>query len=282
MGQYLPALEGCVAPRILTEHEPGTPAARDRYRVQRGPARLVAGLDLLAWMHFERAIIRDVQAMVVLTERDCLALAPIAGDTPIVRISVGAPVPDQPLDPLGQWPPSLVFVGNFAHPPNSDAAIRLGQAIFPPVRTDWPDTRLFLVGDQPTAAVRRLASEHIVVTGRVPDVTPYLDRAAIVVAPVRMGGGMRVKVLEAITAGKALVASSLAISGLDLRDGEEFCLAESDGQFAEAIRRLLTDPEQRAAIAGRARTWACAHLGWTATVAAYEALYHRLLEARQE
>jgi glycosyltransferase involved in cell wall biosynthesis len=128
--------------------------------------------------------------------------------------------------------------------------------------------------------VRARAGENVLVTGRVPDVAPYLDHAAVVAVPLRLGGGMRVKVLEALAAGKAVVASRLAIEGLELTDGDQVVLADTDQQFCHAIGGLLGDPERRVALAQRARAWACANLGWENSVAAYETLYTSLVTGR--
>lgn len=278
MAQYLPALDACPAPRVLTEHDPPAAAAQELWRSGRAAGRLFPYLNVRAWQRYERAIARRVQAVVVFTERDRQAVARFARETPVVRIPLGMTLPARPLDPLGAAPASLLFVGNFVHPPNLDAAVRLIRDIFPLVRERCPDLRLQIVGDRPPPQLRQLASAQVDVTGRVPDVTPYLDRAALVVAPLRLGGGMRVKVLEALAAGKALVASPLAAEGLDLADGEQIVLARSDAEFADAIARLLADPGRRAALAARARAWACANLGWETSMAGYEALYERLIE----
>ena len=278
MGQYLSALDACPAPRVLTEHEPGAKAARDLMDSHHGFARLTYWLGLLAWERFERSVIRQVQAVVIFNERDRQALAYCTRNTPIVRIPLGTVLPEHPLNPLGYPPLSLLFVGNFKHPPNVDAAVRLIRAIFPRVQARYPGVALLVVGEQPPRHIQRMASERIIVTGRVPDVTPYLDQAAVVVAPIRLGGGMRVKVLEALAAGKAVVASPLAIEGLDLVDGEQVLLAETDQQFCDGIVRLLTHPDSRTALAARARAWACAHLGWEKSIAAYERLYESLIE----
>jgi glycosyltransferase involved in cell wall biosynthesis len=136
---------------------------------------------------------------------------------------------------------------------------------------------LYLVGDEPPKRIRRLATSDIIVTGRVPDVTPYLDSAALVVAPLRLGGGMRVKVLEAIAAGKPLVATPLAIEGLDLVNGEHLLLADSDEQFSEALIQLLTDADKRVSLGTRARAWARVNLSWEKSIARYEELYEDLL-----
>ena len=279
MGQYISALDGYPAPRVLTEHEPGAKAARDLWRSSKGLARARHRLAAIAWERFERSVIRQVQAVVVFTERDGRAVSPLAPkSTPVLRIPLGTMVPERPLNPKGHLPMSLLFVGNFIHPPNADAALRLIGDIFPPLQSHFPDLTLKIVGDHPTRQLRRLVNDKIVVTGRVPDVDPFLDAAAVVVVPLRLGGGMRVKVLEALAAGKAVVASPLAIEGLDLIAGKQVMLAETDQQFRDAIIQLLTDPEKRGFLAKSARAWACANLGWETSVDAYENLYNTLLQ----
>jgi glycosyltransferase involved in cell wall biosynthesis len=277
MGQYLPALDACPAPRILTEYEPGVKAARDLLDAQQGFAWLPHWLAFLAWERFERVIISQVQAVVAFTERDREALAPVARHTPLVRIPLGMDIPERPLDPLGDLPLSLLFVGNFRHPPNTDAAMRLMSAIFPRVQAHFPALSLHIVGDQPTPQMRQMAKGNVVVTGRVPDVIPYLDRAALVVVPLRLGGGMRVKVLEALAAGKAVIASPLAVEGLDLVDNEHVLLAKTDQQFGDAIVQLLAHPERRTSLATRARAWADTHLRWERSIALYERLYEETI-----
>lgn len=278
MGQYLSSLDDCQAPRLLIQHEPGASAARDLWQSSWGIGRAIRYFDMLAWERFERTIISQVQAIVVFTERDREALAHVSMSPPIICIPSGTVLPKQPLNPHGDEPLNLLFVGNFKHPPNVDAAVRLVNAIFPRVQAHIPGLSLHIVGDQPTAQIRELGNETIVVTGRVPDVTPYLDRAAVVVVPLRTGGGLRVKVKEALAAGKAVVASRLAVEGLDVEDGKQILLAESDEQFADTVVHLLNNPEQRAALATRAGAWARANLGWERSIAAYEALYESLIQ----
>jgi glycosyltransferase involved in cell wall biosynthesis len=115
------------------------------------------------------------------------------------------------------------------------------------------------------------------ITGEVPDVGPHLDRASVVVAPLRLGGGMRVKVAEALAAGKAVVATPLAAEGLGARDGDQLLLADDSDAIADVAAELLLDPARRAALATRARTWASEHLAWDAPAAAFERLYDSLL-----
>ena len=151
------------------------------------------------------------------------------------------------------------------------------RAIFPAVRARLPAASLEIVGDAPPAEVRAPAGDGVVVTGRVNDVQPYLDRAAVVAAPLRLGGGMRVKVLEALAAGKAMVATPLAVSGLDLVPGTHAMIAESDAEFSDALVALLQEAERRRPLGDTARAWATEHLGWEHAVTSYEQLYGTLL-----
>src|ERR671924_156305 len=158
---------------------------------------------------------------------------------------------------------------------------RFEREVLPLVRRRLPHASLHVVGDKPPVALRAGAADGVFVTGRVSDLAPYVERAAVVAAPIRFGGGMRVKVLEALAAGKPVVASSLAVEGLDVTDGDQLLVAETDEEFAERIAHVLEDRELRAHLGERARSWARENLTWDASVAAHERLYARLLAARR-
>ena len=279
MGQYVNAVRDIGARCILTEYEVGVLAAREHLApASRGRGAFVAALQRRAWARFERRVVASMHAVVVFSERDRSALKPLAGAVPIVRIGIGTQLPRVALDPLGAAdPPQLVFVGNFRHPPNVDAAVRLAERVFPAVRRHVPAAVLRIVGAAPPAELRALAGGAVEVTGPVPDVTPWLDAASLVVVPLRLGGGMRVKVLEALAHGKAVVASARALEGVAIVDGVHVAIAETDDEFVARIAELIASPEARAAMATAAREWACAHLGEAAWVRQYDALYDRLL-----
>lgn len=277
MGRYLSALRDLPVPRVLRQLEPGTATATDRERSRRGAARLAAPLDRWAWGRYERRLMGQVQAVVALTQRDETALRQLGSRAPIVRIPLGVPIPSAVLSPSGHGNPAVLFVGSFAHPPNAEAAERLVRSIFPLVRGEVPDAQLWIVGADPPPELRRGVGGGIEVTGRVPDVTPYLDAAAVFAAPLQLGGGMRVKVLEALAAGKAVVASSRAVEGLDVANEDQLLLAESDQEAAAAIVGLLREPGRRLALARRAREWATANLGQERVTLAFEQLYASLL-----
>ena len=161
-----------------------------------------------------------------------------------------------------------------------DGVLRFAREIFPAVRARVPDASLEIVGSHATPQVLALAGEGITVESDVPDVRPYLDAAAVLAAAVWTGGGMRVKVLEGLAAGKAIVASPLAVEGLELQDGEQVLVADSDAEFVDAVVDLLVHVERRTEIARAARRWAERHLDMGVEVEAYEELHASLLADR--
>jgi glycosyltransferase involved in cell wall biosynthesis len=277
MAQYLSALKESRAPRVLVEHDPAVPAARERSRSKAGPARLEAVAGVLAWRRFERRAVRAVQAVVVFTAEDARALQEIVTDTPVVVIPFGVATPNGPLNPTGE-DGEVLFIGSFVHAPNVDAAVRLARTIMPRILEVRPEARLTLVGARPSVEVHALAGPRVSVHADVPDVRPFLERAAVVVAPLRLGGGMRVKVLEALAAGKAVVASSLAVRGLGVVSGRHLFVADREFEFADAVAALLADSRLRAELGAAAHAWARTELSWDRSVSAFESLYVSLLE----
>jgi glycosyltransferase involved in cell wall biosynthesis len=277
MGQYFSALKNVDAGRVLVEHEPSPRAALYLQNLPQILKRIIGRIEKISWQRYERLLYRQANAIVAFTEADRRSLAETAGCTPIHIIPPGTLIPEYGLDPLGSSPPSLLFMGNFYHPPNAEAARRLARSIFPSVRQVLPETKLFIVGESPPADISLAKDENIIVTGRVPDVTPYLDQAALCVAPLHLGGGMRIKVLEALAAGKAIVTTARAAEGLEVQDGEQLVIAETDEEFIACIVQLLRNSEDRLALAGRARTWACENIAWGQSIAKFETLYNALL-----
>jgi glycosyltransferase involved in cell wall biosynthesis len=276
MGQYMTMLGPATCPTVLRQLEPGSAAARDQARGQPGARRLAHLIERPLWDRYERRLLEQMSAVVALTVRDAESMRELAPAARIVRIPLGTEIPTRAADPLGGSPPSLLFTGNFVHPPNVSAATRLANTILPLVRAVVPDAELRVVGPAPPAALRGRTREGIFALGEVPDLWPFLDAASLVVAPLHEGGGMRVKVAEALAAGKAVVASGRAVEGLAVASGDQLLLAETDDAVAAACVRLLRSSEVRAGLARRARAWAERHLGWDAPVTAFEQLYASL------
>ena len=281
MAQYLAAVPKGKAARVLVEHDPGSLLLEELARCRGGLTGLLDLVDARAWARYERRVAPNVDAAVVFSERDRLAVARHVDPSRIYVIPPVVDLPAQPLDPYGTRPPSILFVGMFLHRPNLDAAERLVGSIFPRVRQRCDDVRLVLVGANAPEALLAQSASDVVVAGAVTDVVPFLDRATVVAAPLRLGSGVRVKVLEALAAGKAVVASSRAVEGLDVVDGEHVVLADEDADFAAAVVELLKDPGRRVALARAGRGWAERKLGQDAEVRAYESVYETLIELKR-
>ncbi|MBA3736234.1 MAG: hypothetical protein H0W90_13755, partial [Actinobacteria bacterium] len=146
MAQYvdLPAQEN--TPRVLVDYDPGSAWAKDVLDSTTGPRRLARALEVSAWRRYERATRPRFDAIVVFAERALAAVGPTAGKATLVRIPLAIDIPARPLDPQGSDPPTILFVGGFAHPPNVDAAVWLAGTIFPRVLDRVPEARLELVG----------------------------------------------------------------------------------------------------------------------------------------
>jgi len=280
MAQYVDVLARKNVRAILVDYDPGSAWVDDLRGVTTGPRRLALRLEAAAWRRYERATRPRFDAIVAFAERDLEAIGSSAGTARLVRIPLAVEVPPRPLDPMGSGPPTILFVGSFSHPPNVDAATWLAERLFPRVRERVPDARLDIVGQDPTDEIRALASDAVSVHASVPDVTPFADRAAVVVTPIRLGGSMRMKVLEALAAGKALVATPRAAEGVEATAGKHFLLAAGDDELVDAIAKLLLDPERRSALGRAAREWAERHLGWDRGIEAFERLYDTLADGR--
>ena len=162
----------------------------------------------------------------------------------------------------------LVFVGSMDWMPNEDGIRWFATHVFGPLQALVDGVHLTVVGRSPSRSLRELASRNaaIKVTGTVEDVRPYLARAAISVVPLRVGGGTRLKIYEALAAGVPVVTTTVGAEGLPLRHGEHLLIADSAQEQIEAIRTLLADPAQAAKLAANALRHVQEHCSWDAAV----------------
>jgi len=164
----------------------------------------------------------------------------------------------------------LVFTGSMDWLPNEDAMAYFCREILPIVRAEEPEVQLSIVGRAPTPAVQRLADAHIEVTGRVDDVRPYMQDAAVYVVPLRIGGGTRLKIFEAMAMGKAVVSTTVGAEGLPVTSGEHVMLADEPRSFARAVVRLLRDVERRRQLERAARELVVEQYDWSAVSGALD------------
>jgi sugar transferase (PEP-CTERM/EpsH1 system associated) len=158
----------------------------------------------------------------------------------------------------------LVFTGAMDYWPNVDAVQWCVAEMLPALRQRWPGLRLHIVGRSPAPAVRALAGDAVHVTGTVPDVRPYLQHAAAVVAPLRLARGIQNKVLEAMAMARPVVAAASCVQAIDARPGEELLAADSAADYVAAVDGLLREPQRAAAIGAAARQRVLASYSWDA------------------
>lgn len=242
-------------PAVITEHEVRLPRPMRLPGPGRGLVRgLLAELDWRRWHGYQRRVWGRFDAIQVFTDRDALRLASVAPELAdrVAVVPFGLVVPAA-LDASREEADRLVFVGNYTHAPNVDAAHWLAAEIMPRLRSLRPGASLRLIGDQPPASVRALDGPGVVVLGLVSNLASELERASVVVAPVRIGGGMRVKVVEAMALGKAVVTTTRGAQGLTVTD--ELVVADDADQIAAMAAQLLTDPIARRELGKRARRY---------------------------
>jgi glycosyltransferase involved in cell wall biosynthesis len=160
----------------------------------------------------------------------------------------------------------LVFVGSMDWMPNDDGIRWFAAEVFNRVRKRVADVRLVVVGRSPAARLRELAARDpaIEVTGTVDDVRPYLERAALSVVPLRIGGGTRLKIYEAMASGVPVVSTAIGAEGLPLRGGEHLLIADSAEEQVSAICSLLEEPARAARLAANALRYVQEHCSWDA------------------
>ena len=170
----------------------------------------------------------------------------------------------RPSGTVPRQPASIVFTGSMDWMPNEDGMAFFVDEVLPLVERAVPDATLTIVGRNPTARVRALGEgrSRVTVTGTVPDVRPYLEAASVVVVPLRVGGGTRIKIYEAMGMERAVVSTTIGAEGLDVADGEHIVLADDPASFADAVIALLRSPERAAAIGRSAAEHVRTHFGW--------------------
>jgi glycosyltransferase involved in cell wall biosynthesis len=172
---------------------------------------------------------------------------------------------------------SLVFTGKMDFRPNVDAVLWFCREVLPLVRREMPDARFYIVGQSPHRRVLRLADDPaVIVTGYVDDVRSYIACACVYVVPLRIGGGTRLKVLEAMAMGKPLVSTSLGCEGFEgLMPGRELSIADSPKEFARRVIELLDDASQRGRLGQAARRFVEERYDWRLIVPKLERAYER-------
>jgi sugar transferase (PEP-CTERM/EpsH1 system associated) len=242
------------------------------------PVSLGFRLESVKVRRYERWLAGCFDAGSVISEAERAVLAPIVGrELEVIPNGVDLEY-FHPAEPGARpyRPRRLVFTGNMSYRPNVDAAVHLVSDILPRIRTVLPGVELYVVGMDPSPAVRRLADgDRIVVTGRVDDVRPYLGEAAVAVAPLRVARGLQNKVLEAMAMRVPVVASPAAARGTSALPGRDLAVAADADGFAGSVLELLQDRTARERCASAGRAYVEEHHNWDRLLQRLEDLVNR-------
>ena len=262
-------------PNVITPYE--SHALYLESAVRQGQLR--ARLRLPVTRRFESFMFTPYDRTVVISDADQVMLRQLQPALNVDVIPNGIELEHFQPRQGGRDAATLLFVGNYEYPPNQDAVRVLVEQALPKLRATMPEARLQLVGANPPDWMRALENDHIEVTGAVPDVRPYLARATVFVCPLRIGAGLKNKVLEALAMGIPVVATPLSVDGIRVQNGESAIVAAVD-RIAEETLRLLRDDALRERLSLKGRALIEAEYSWERTADSYERLYAEICRLR--
>jgi glycosyltransferase involved in cell wall biosynthesis len=252
-------------PVVVTHHNIESDLLADRASVMPRATRWFMAREAAKVAARERAIAPRASANVVVSGDDAARLRELAPTARAVVVPNGVDTDFFRLDPdATARHRSLVFAGGMDWYPNRIAMEWLATEVWPVLARDRPDRTLTVIGKAPPPALLALGQTdlRVRVTGFVPDVRPYVHQSEIYICPIHVGGGTRLKVLDALAMGRPLVSTGVGVAGLALRDGIEYLRAETAEEFAQCVRRLEDDPELRASLASAGRTAVMSRFAW--------------------
>ena len=195
---------------------------------------------------YEKIVVRKFHHVVAVSESDRGLMTQWVDGDRVTVVPTGVDLAEfRPAPEAAESGPVVTFVGAMDWEPNVDGVEYFASEIWPAIKADVPEARLRIVGRNPDRRVKKWASESIEVTGRVPSVVEYLHQSAVVIVPLRIGGGTRLKIYEAMATGKAVVSTTIGAEGLEVHHGRDIMLADDPGSFAQAVIMLLRDRELR-------------------------------------
>jgi sugar transferase (PEP-CTERM/EpsH1 system associated) len=244
-----------------------------------GAKKVMYGLEFSKMLRYERETVRKFDHVIAVSEHDKRLMTAWVEPERVTVVPTGVDTeqfsPDLHTDPKK---PLVVFVGAMDWEPNVDAVKYFCAEVWPRVLAKVPEAQFRIVGRNPDRRVRELAGPSVEVTGRVPSVVEHLREAAVVVVPLRVGGGTRIKIYEAMAVGKAVISTTVGAEGLDVHHGKDIILSDTPAEFAESVTRLLHDAESRRRL-GRAAAELAAKYGWPLIGAKFAQILHNVVAA---
>ena len=249
-------------PAVLTCHNLTWNWYASRARRARGPARLALQVEAWRYRRFVAARLPRFHTAVAVSTIEQHQLVEL-GCPRVALIPTGVDLDELHPLPEREGPPRVLFTGTMSYPPNRQGGSWLAERVWPLVRERVPDARLDIVGKDPPAGLQRLdGADGISVAGFVPSMAPYFEAAQVVAVPILTGAGIRVKIIEAMAAGRPVVSTSLGCEGLGLDPGRHLLVHDEPDAFADALVSLLGDQGARARLAREGRERAERDFDW--------------------
>ena len=244
--------------------------------------KLIYWTQAKAFSRCERESYGEFSAATCVSANDQELLNRSCPQLPVHVIANGVDLDLYQVSEVIEEPETLIFTGSMDWYPNEDAVTFFLKSILPHVRQSYPNVRMLVVGQHPTDKLRQMVelantNSEVIITGRVDDVKPYINRASVYVVPLRIGGGTRLKILEALALRKAVVSTTIGAEGLNLVDQQEIVLADQPDQFARAVIELLDDAQRRRSLGEKGRERVEKNYGWPAIVENLRQVYHNLV-----
>jgi polysaccharide biosynthesis protein PslH len=270
---HLPRRLPC--PAVIFTHNVEAEIWRRHLETRKGRvARLLYGLQHRRMLRFERRTLARFDGVLAVSDADRRTferLYPGIMREPAHVIPTGVDTEFYAPAPSAKTSRSLVFTGSMDWLPNEDAMLFFCRDVLPLIRAEEPAVTLSIVGRAPTPAVARLSQDPAIrVTGSVEDIRPHVKDAAVYVVPLRIGGGTRLKIFEAMAMGKAIVSTTVGAEGLPVRSGQHLMLADDPRGLASAVVQLLRDVDRRRAFECAARALVVAAYDWSAVAGELE------------
>jgi glycosyltransferase involved in cell wall biosynthesis len=226
----------------------------------------------------EAQVCTDAQLTIAVSELDRDTLSKVAPGARIRAVATGVDTSYfQPSQAMHK-PNAITFTGAMDWYPNEDGILDFINTTLPLIRREIPDASLTVVGRNPSKRILELNGRNgVLITGTVDDVRPYMEEAVVYVVPLRIGGGTRLKIFEALAMGKAVVSTTIGAEGLPLVDGEHFVSADSPADFAGAVVSLLRDPARRATLGTAGRRLVEQSYSWEHVAQHFEQLCKELI-----
>jgi polysaccharide biosynthesis protein PslH len=252
-------------PSVLFQHNVESEIWRRHALTESHPLkRVMYKIEFQKMLRYEQVMIRKFQHVIAVSENDRELMNQWVDGSRVTVVPTGVDLQQyKPSAARESASPLVVFVGAMDWEPNVDGVEYFCSQIWPKVLAEVPDAQFRIVGRNPDKRVQKWACNTVQVTGRVPSVVDHLRDAAAVIVPLRIGGGTRLKIYEAMATGRAVVSTTIGAEGLDVHHGEDVVLADEPERFAQAVVMLLKDPKERLRFEGAAAATA-ARYDWPA------------------